>query len=279
MANTRPHWSYSALNQYLRCPLQYYFERVQRLTKPTIGAGAALGSAVHAALADYHQRLVDDRPTTQSAMQLAFLARWEETEARQSIVYRAGESRHDQIDVGLNLLELYRQQPPPQHIVAIEQTVWAPLINSRGEILEKPLVAILDLLVEEADELVIREFKTSGRAYGTSEVQSSLQATCYVNAAWHEWDRWAAVEFAVLVKTKRPRLQTIPTSRMENDLQRLGDLVEAVERAVAQRHFYPVETPLNCSGCPFRSPCREWQGPSHVPVELPRYAGNGSPSC
>ena len=279
MAFLRPHWSYSALNQYLRCPLQYYFERVLKLPKATLGSGAALGSAVHAALADYHQRLRDELPTTKPAMQLAFLAAWENCEARQSIVFKAGQNRDQQIEVGLALLELYRQQPPPQGIMAIEQAVWSPLVTSRGEILEKPLVAILDLAVEEDGELLIREFKTSGRAYGMTEVENSLQATCYVNAAWHEWDRWARVEFAILVKTKQPKFQTVPTSRMEEDLHRVGDLAEAVDRAVFQKHFYPVETPLNCSGCPFRSPCREWRGPLPVTLDLPRYATNGSAAC
>ena len=31
----RPHWSYSSLAQYLRCPLQYYFERVVHLERVT----------------------------------------------------------------------------------------------------------------------------------------------------------------------------------------------------------------------------------------------------
>ena len=42
----RKHWSYSAINQYLRCPLQYYFERVLRLPKPTVGSGLVLGEVI-----------------------------------------------------------------------------------------------------------------------------------------------------------------------------------------------------------------------------------------
>jgi RecB family exonuclease len=50
----RPHWSYSQISQYLRCPLQYYFQRILKLPEPWVSSNLVLGSAVHAALAEYH---------------------------------------------------------------------------------------------------------------------------------------------------------------------------------------------------------------------------------
>ncbi|REK23089.1 MAG: hypothetical protein DWQ42_15785 [Planctomycetota bacterium] len=55
---TRPHWSFSQVAQYQRCPLQYYFERIARLPRPFTPTGLALGSAVHAALAACHEQLM-----------------------------------------------------------------------------------------------------------------------------------------------------------------------------------------------------------------------------
>ncbi|MCA8988383.1 MAG: PD-(D/E)XK nuclease family protein, partial [Planctomycetaceae bacterium] len=160
---------------------------------------------------------------------------------------------------GLNLLKLYLEEPPPQNIVAIEQRFLVPLHNSEGEYLETPLLAFTDLITKEADVLKVTEFKTSGRSYGEFEVESSLQATCYVNAVIETTGQMPTVEYAVLVKTKTPKLQRLKTARAEDDLGRLGDLIENVERAVANDIFYPVETPLNCSTCPYRSQCREWK--------------------
>jgi hypothetical protein len=57
-----PHWSYSALAQYLRCPRQYFFERVLYLPRRSCSAGQALGTAVHAALAAYHEGLRRAQP-------------------------------------------------------------------------------------------------------------------------------------------------------------------------------------------------------------------------
>jgi CRISPR/Cas system-associated exonuclease Cas4 (RecB family) len=57
----RPHWSFSAINQYLRCPLQFFFERVLGLPQPTVSSNLVLGSAVHRTLEAYHRNLMQGR--------------------------------------------------------------------------------------------------------------------------------------------------------------------------------------------------------------------------
>ncbi|HEV7281403.1 MAG TPA: PD-(D/E)XK nuclease family protein [Pirellulaceae bacterium] len=255
---TRPHWSYSSLNQYLRCPLQFYFERVLKLPRSGVGSGLVLGSAVHQALAIFHRRLQRKEPTEPNLLRDSFLDEWRNREQEERIEFRGGETREGLIELGVALLETYAQQPPSGEIVAVERRTWIPLRTSDDRYLETPLVAIADLIVRVDGYLKITEFKTSGRAYGEFEVETSLQATCYVNAVLETFGEWANVEYAVLVKTKTPKVQRLLTSRTEEDLRRLGDLVENVERAVQHEIFYPVETPLNCSTCPYRGPCREW---------------------
>jgi len=260
MKTLRPHWSFSSINQYLRCPLQFYFERVLKLPRPSVGSGLILGSATHSALAAYHVSLMKGDEIKWHEIQQEFLESWVFREDEQVVDYKPKESRDDLIALGLALLKLYFEEPPPQKIVTVEQRVLVPISNSDGEYLETPLVAIIDLLTREEDGVLrVNEFKTSGRAYGEFEVATSLQATCYVNAVWETLGEWASVEFEVLVKTKTPKLQRIKTARTEEDIGRLGDLVENVERAVNAGIFYPVETPMNCSTCSFREQCREWK--------------------
>ncbi len=257
---SRPHWSFSALNQYLRCPLQYYFERILRIPRKSVGSGLIFGSAVHNALAVYHQGIQNEAEVKWQELQQEFLETWVFREDEQTVEYKAKESREDLIAQGLALLKLYFEEPPPQEIVTVEHQCYIPISNSDGEYLETPLVAIADLVTREKDGVLkINEFKTSGRSYGEFEVERSLQATCYVNMLWESFGEWASVEFTVLVKTKTPKIQHLKTARNEDDLGRLGDLVENVERAVKNEIFYPVETPLNCSMCAFRQECREWK--------------------
>lgn len=254
----RKHWSYSSINQYLRCPLQFYFQRILKLPQPTIGSGLVLGSAIHNALAVYHQYLMEKKAPVEQQVRQEFFETWVSRTEKQKVEFKANESQEDLIEQGLALLKLYLEEPPPQNIVAIEQRFLIPLHNSNGEYLETPLLAFTDLITKEEEVFKVTEFKTSGRSYGNFEVESSLQATCYVNAVIETMGEMPSVEYAVLVKTKNPKLQRLKTARNEDDLGRLGDLVENVERAVTNDIFYPIETPLNCSTCPYRIQCREW---------------------
>ena len=267
MAINRPHWSYSAITQYLRCPQQYFFQRVLGIPSHSIGTGLALGSAVHAGLAAYHQRLQRKEAIDTEVVLKAFHECWDEKELNETIQYRDGDTREDSIAQGVHLLELYFKEPPPEGIVAVEQRILVPLYNSQGEYLETPLVAITDLITETNEDLTVKEFKTSGRAYSESEVESSLQPTCYVHAVRQTLGRDANVEYTVLVKTKTPKIQRLKTSRYAEDCGRLGDLVQTIQRAVDLGIFYPVESPMNCSTCPYRQPCRE-RGQSLPPQEL-----------
>lgn len=254
----RPHWSYSAISQYLACPLRYYFQRVLCLPQPTIGSSLVLGSAVHAVLAEYHRSIQNDEPTNIDHLHQVLTESWSGRENQTRLVFRDGETAQGAIDQGIALVELYLKEPPPQQIIGIEQEIISPVHNSQGAYLETPLVAIADLITEDNEEITVREYKTSGRAYSEIEAETSLQPTCYVNAVQETYGQPAKVEYTVLIKTKTPKIQRLAAERTESDLGRLGDIIENVEKAVQLNIFYPAENPINCSTCPFRGPCREW---------------------
>jgi len=255
--HTRPHWSYSSISQYLACPLRYYFQRILCLPQPTVGSGLVFGSAVHAALARYHHDLQIGRPPSRDTIQKALIDAWEQRSGA-TIAFKEGETRTDLMAQGMALVDLYLGEPGPERIIAVEQEIISPVHDSTGEYLETPLVAVADLIVDTDDGLLVREFKTSARAYGDTEISSSLQPTCYVNAVQEVFGEPTTVEYTVLIKTKTPKIQKVPAERNEEDLGRLGDIVKNVERAVQAGIFYPVESAMNCSTCPYRGPCREW---------------------
>jgi hypothetical protein len=153
---------------------------------------------------------------------------------------------------------VYLKEPPPQNIVAVENELIAPIHNSSGAYLEKPLVAVADLITRERSQLKVQEFKTSGRSFSEFEAQTSLQADCYFNASLEVFGEPVRFEYVVLVKTKTPRVQRLETVRTVEDMGRFGDLVQTVDRAVQLGIFFPHESPLNCSSCPYRAPCRDW---------------------
>ena len=206
---TRLHWSYSSINQFLRCPAQFYFERILKLPRETVGSGLVLGSPVHAALAEYHLGLMHKRETSHDQILDTFTNSWKTREDETKIDYRKGETPSGLQDVGVNLLELYLEQPPPENIVAVEHRMHAPIQNSQGEYLETPLLAFADLITETEEGIIIGEMKTSGRAYSNLEAETSLQPTCYITAAQENYGKPAIVEYTVLVKTKTPKVQRL----------------------------------------------------------------------
>ncbi len=261
----RPHWSYSQVNQFLRCPLQYFFDRIAKVPKAFTASGLVLGGAVHEALAAYHIGLQTGRPINKEQLTDAFLAGWQKRHAEGPVQFGKGETISELVDQGVALLEAYAEEPPPERIKAVEKELLVPLHTSQGEILEKPLVAILDLLCEEGGQLTVVEFKTSSRKYGPAEVDRSLQSVAYRHACEEKYERRTRVRYTVLVKTKTPTVQHLDATESEGDFARLGDLVQTVERAIEAGAFYPIENAMNCSGCPFRKPCREWQG-TQLPI-------------
>ena len=256
----RPHWSYSSISQFLRCPLQYYYERVVRLPRKTSTAAQILGSAVHSALASYHRKLQAGEPVTTQQVRLAYLAAWDDQAGQGQVVAPGNRSLDDSRDLGFSLVEAYLNEPPPESIIAVESPILAPIANSRGDYLERPILVIPDLVTRRDDALKVVELKTAGRSFSESEVATSLQPTFYANALYELTGEEPAVEYAVLVKTKTPKVQRIEAYRTSTDFQRLGDLVGVIERAVEAGIFYPQESPMNCSGCSFFRECRGWTG-------------------
>jgi CRISPR/Cas system-associated exonuclease Cas4 (RecB family) len=201
-----------------------------------------------------------NEPLPADHVQQTFLSAWQVSEDRQPIQFKEKETKDELLAQGVALLELYMQEPPPQNIVAIEEPMLVPLFTSSGECLEKPLMAVLDLLSRDTYGLVVTEYKTSGRRYSELETEMMLQATTYAHAVQQRYDERAGVRYVVLVKTKKPQVQYLETVRTDADINRLGDVVQAVEKAIQAEAFYPVESTMNCSGCPFYRQCREWQG-------------------
>jgi CRISPR/Cas system-associated exonuclease Cas4 (RecB family) len=267
---SRPHWSYSALSQFLKCPLQFYFERIAKLPRKSTSDAQVLGSALHSALAEYHRNLQIGQQVQTGQIHEAYHASWTEQLSRNQVCASTEKSLDDSRDLGLALVDLYLKEPPPQNIVAVERPLLAPIANSQGEYLEKPILIIADLVTQQDDgTLQIGELKTSGRAYSESEVATSLQPTFYANALYELTGDEPSVEYTVLIKTKSPKVQKLQAIRNRSDFQRLGDLIGAVEMAVQTGVFYPNEAPMTCSGCSYFRQCREWSG-NQVPNEISR---------
>jgi len=220
------------------------------------------GSALHAVLAEYHFSIVRDEVLSRDDLISGLVKAWQERWGSENVTLKESESESKLLDLLVQLLDLYLAIPVTSKIIAVEKQYWVPLVTSNGAILEKPLLAITDLLVQDNDRLSVVEFKTSSRQYSESEVQCSLQATSYAHAVHSKFDIMPQVEYTVFVKTKSPKIQQLSTPRSETEVHRLGDIVQQIGDAIDSSVFFPIENPMNCSGCSYLNECRRWVGQS-----------------
>ena len=102
-----------------------------------------------------------------------------------------------------------------------------------------------------------------------------LQATAYVHAIQQYFDEKPGIRYVILVKTKKPQMQIVETVRNDEDAARLGDLIQAVERAIDAEAFYPNESVHELLRVPILSPVPGMAGLQQSPHD-PAAHGGGS---
>ena len=68
------------------------------------------------------------------------------------------------------------------------------------------------------------------------------------------------LEFAVVTKTAKPTVDTLPVTFNERRVERTRTVMQRVWKSVQDGHFFPSPSPMSCPGCPFRGPCDAWPG-------------------
>lgn len=254
------HCSYSAVSTYQTCPLRYGFRYVQRLPEETVSAGLVLGSSLHAAVQFWFEQLLAGQPApTLDVLLDVFQHAWHQHEGR-TIQFAKGEDVNTMGRLADRMLRVFRESDfahPQGNILGVEEQLRGELIPGLPD-----LLARVDLIVEEADGLIVSDFKSSRSSWTEEHVaESAGQLLLY-----HELARTLAddkpvrLQFAVLSKAKSPELTLHDVPADPRQIDRTKRIVERVWQAIQAGLFYPSPSPLNCSSCPFREPCRAWTG-------------------
>ena len=173
------------------------------------------------------------------------------------------EAADDGLALGISLVDLYLGEEPPANIVAVEQPLLAPIANSAGVYLERPILVVPDLITREADgtSRITRDQDLGPvllRLRGGDLPPADVLRPCRPR------DDRRGARRGVRRPGEDPDAES-PADRglpgRDSDFGRLGDIIEAVDRAIDAGSFFPVESPLNCSGCSYFRECRGWTGP------------------
>lgn len=270
--------SNSQVEMYLRCPRQYEFRYVKKISRPP-SVAATQGSGIHHALEHTHHHIVDKGvPAPIAELESVYSDAFEQVkpEIPKEAWDQEGVTEGALKDMGIKLVRLYNLQYAPKVKPQVKDGVRG--IEKRFEILVAgvPVVGIIDLIDANAEggitdiekeiirqhggniptmfETAIADFKTKAKSMSAAEVDSSLQLTLYSYA-----EQIPLVRIDQLLKLKTPKITRTMATRTLQDHKWMKEVVHGVARAIHAGIFPPCSPSAWCCSsrwCGFYGMCR-----------------------
>jgi len=256
----RPHWSFSALNQFVNiCSLQYAFQRIMRLPPSFTSVNLSFGTAFHRVCEWINLTRKDGALPRRTEATDLFGTLWE----RQVL-----EDRHIRFDdqtadvlsrQGRDMIGcLVDKLDPDEQVLTVNEAFAVPLVDQWGESLETPMIGEIDTVVEKDGRRTIVDWKTSGARWPKQKPHVDLQPTVFLYGYHNTHGEIPSFRFDVVVKNKTPLLEQHKTNRTQDQFDRMVSLVKRVESMIASEHWLPSEQSFYCGGCGFQEACRGW---------------------
>ena len=259
----RPHWSASSLNELLCvCSLKWaYSHKIYEAEREFTPVALAFGSCFHQVLEYFHNLKQHKVQVEGSEIPDLTHVLWSEAlERDKKIQLEDGITADEYANQLTGLVNAFvAADDPEEEIVSVHEPFAVPLMDSEGQMLDKPLIGEIDCVVRKNGQTIITDWKTSARRWPKGQADKSIQATAYLYAySLLQPEVKPTFRFDVAVKNKTPVFEQHTTERTQDDFVRLGELAVKADAIVANELFYPNEQSFACSGCPFQSACKSW---------------------
>ncbi len=253
-----PHLSASSIGDYIECGLSYRFGKIDKIPVDYKSDNLIFGSVIHEVLGEYYTGKIMGNKISLKALQECFEVNWSDsTEDREDIQYSKSNTFESLMLMGKELLSAWYHGLPDDdfRVVGIEETfsVMIPGIPI-------PMIGAMDLIEEDANTIIITDFKTSARSYSADEVDKNMQLLLYQVAAklnGHA-DKDILLRLDVLVKTKKPKFEQYWTTRSDLDERRLIKKIQIVWEGIQKGIFIPNDQSWRCKTCAFKEACDEY---------------------
>lgn len=255
----RDYVSFSAVRLYQQCPLRYFFRYIAGLPENSVSASLVFGSAIHRAVELHFRRLMEGQAAPYIEELLAeYRAGWNDQLA--PIRFGKDEDNASLGSLAEKMLRAFSASDvarPTGRILAVEESLRGPVIPGVPDLLGR-----VDLIIEEPNELVVLDWKTSRARYSPDQVEDSTEQLLLYSELAKDFapGKRMRLEFAILTKTKETTIDRHASTADPSRVDRIKRVVEWVWRSIEAEHFFPAPSPMNCGGCPYRDPCRKWPG-------------------
>ena len=245
-----PHWSYSAFNTYLTCPMRYYFRYVKHAEVERTNVSIPFGRAFHAVLSERARKGISYKAEEGKADFAMYFKG--ETEVSENLAYKPDEDYWFWEQRGYDMLDVALAEWPDDYTV--KSVAEAFSVDVPG--LSKPLVGEFDLVTVDGGDDTICDWKTASVKWAAGKADRDLQATtfCYAYQQMHGVN--PLFRFDVFTKAKTPAHHQLYTLRSHDDFERFVFLAGKIEKAVNTGVFLPIESCMNCSECAYSERCK-----------------------
>lgn len=256
MSHEERRYSVSQIQTYLGCPLKYRFQYVDHLPKAFRPAALAFGGSIHSAVEWFQRsRMSGATPPLEEVLKV-FEADWF-AQNLDPLEFHPGESRDALAGKARTMLAVYLESINCCRPVAVEEPFSLEIADPEtGECLDVPFRGIVDL-VEEDGTLV--DLKTAARSTSPDDLERHLQLSTYALAVLLRTGSVPKLRLDVLLKTSKPRLERLPTSRTVQELAWVARLIQRTVWAIEEGHFFPNPS-WWCSECEYFAACQQWRG-------------------
>jgi CRISPR/Cas system-associated exonuclease Cas4 (RecB family) len=254
------HLSFSAISLFQQCPLRFKFRYIDNLPEPSVAASLVFGSAIHSAVQfHFEQLLIGQAPPGLDFLLDVFQEAWRSRDGPE-IRYKSGEDFNALCRLADRMLVAFQKSDvsvPKGQIIGVEEELRGQLVPGCPD-----LLARVDLMIDGDDALHVIDLKTARSQWSQEHVEESAnQLLIYSELAKPLADgKPVKLSFAVLTKTKVPDMSLHQVEADPRQVNRTKGIVERIWQAIQAGHFYPNPSPMNCPGCPYRKPCRAWDG-------------------
>jgi len=262
------HLSSSQIDQYLRCPLKYRYQRIDGIPQSFVSSALVFGGAIHAALEWMHGEQLRGREISLETACRIFNADWYSQKMDLPIRFKESEEESELLAMGKEMLRQYSSMKRSE-VKGCEVPFAVPLVHPEtSEDLGVTLDGYIDTIEADPEEgEVIVEYKTSGQTFSQNDIDVRLQLTAYsyAYAALHQRlaKRFKVVTF---LKYKKPRIHVLETTRAKEDHIGFFEVARGVLNGITAGVFPPHPSFL-CGNCEYQAICPLWQRGKQRPLK------------
>ena len=252
----QPHWSYSALQCYLTCPMKYKFRYVDNAPVERTSSALPFGRAFHAVLSERALKGPDFKlEDAQENFEFYFKG---ETDVSENLHYKANETFDSLLNTGFDMLTAVLENW--QDDFAVKSVAESFSVTVPG--LLCPLIGEFDCVVSDGSETTIVDWKTASSKWASGKAGRDLQASAFCYAYKQVHGKVPVFRFDVITKAKQPSVNSHYTLRTQDELDRFEFTAGRIEKAVNAELFYPNENNINCAECSYADRCKKaiWKG-------------------